>query len=146
MDESSGASSGTSHQLSQGMHSQTSRGNSNNWSHNVQPQARKVLKPEEVMQLPERMAITFAPNVPPVLTNLLRYYEEPHLGRRSGWLRRACAACATLVMSLVVFGGALLVASGLTDETDRVSRYSPQTHQPAWPQPGRIPYGRRNNY
>jgi type IV secretion system protein VirD4 len=148
MVESSGASGGTSHQFSQGMQSQTSKGDSYNWSRNVQPQARKVLKPEEIIQLDERLAITFAPNVPPVLTRLVRWYEEPNMGKGSGWILRAFAACATLVMSLMVFGGALLVAAAITDEANRMSRYDypPQIYQQQWPQPRRIPYGRRTNY
>jgi type IV secretion system protein VirD4 len=146
--ESRGTSGGTSHQLSKGMHSQTSDGNSYNWSPNVQLQARKALKPEEIIQLNERLAITFAPNVPPVLTRLVRWYEEPHMGKGSGWIHRAFAACATLAMSLMVFGGALLVAAAVTDEANRMSRYdyAPQIYQQQWPQPGRIPYGRRTNY
>ena len=46
-------------------------------------QARKLLKPEEVITLPPRCAITFTPGVPPVFTTLLRYYEEKHLGKWS---------------------------------------------------------------
>jgi hypothetical protein len=43
-----------------------------NWA----PQARRLLKPEEVAALPGRLAITFTPGAPPVLTKLVRYYEE----------------------------------------------------------------------
>jgi type IV secretion system protein VirD4 len=40
-------------------------------------QARRLLKPEEVTALPARLAITFTPGAPaPVLTRLVRYYEE----------------------------------------------------------------------
>jgi type IV secretion system protein VirD4 len=44
-----------------------------NWA----PQARRLLKPEEVTALPGRLAITFTPGAPaPLLTRLVRYYEE----------------------------------------------------------------------
>lgn len=43
---------------------------------NWQYMARKLLKPEEVMALPARMAITFTPGVPPLVTRLVRYYER----------------------------------------------------------------------
>jgi type IV secretion system protein VirD4 len=43
-----------------------------NWA----PQARRLLKPEEVAALPGRLAITFTAGAPPVLTRLVRYYEE----------------------------------------------------------------------
>jgi type IV secretion system protein VirD4 len=54
----------------------TSRGSSENW----QQQARKLLKPEEVSGLSPRTAITFTPGVPPLMTTLVPYYEEPKLG------------------------------------------------------------------
>lgn len=62
-----------------------SRTSNSNW----QQQPRKLAKPEEVIALPPRMAITFTPGVPPVRTWLLRYYEEKSLFRqRSGWSGR----------------------------------------------------------
>jgi type IV secretion system protein VirD4 len=36
---------------------------------------RRLLKPEEVMGLDERTAITFVPGVPPIISKLQRYYE-----------------------------------------------------------------------
>jgi type IV secretion system protein VirD4 len=44
----------------------------NNW----QQLGRKLLKPEEVTALSERVALTFAPGVPPICTRLVRYYEN----------------------------------------------------------------------
>jgi type IV secretory pathway TraG/TraD family ATPase VirD4 len=35
-----------------------------------------LLKPEEVTGLSERIAIIFAPGVPPIWTTLVRYYER----------------------------------------------------------------------
>lgn len=49
---------------------------SDNWSQ----QGRKLLKPEEILAMPQRNAITLVPGMPPIMTRLLRYYEEPNLG------------------------------------------------------------------
>lgn len=51
---------------------------STSWNENFNwaQQARKLLKPEEVVGLPQRTAITFTPGIPPLRTTLLRYYEE----------------------------------------------------------------------
>ncbi|QEG30317.1 Conjugal transfer protein TraG [Gemmata obscuriglobus] len=53
----------------------------------LQQQARKLLKPEEVVALDERTAITLTPGVKPIATTLVRYYEEP-LGNGAGRWRR----------------------------------------------------------
>jgi len=45
-------------------------------SDNWQQLGRKLLKPEEVTALSERVALTFAPGVPPICTRLVRYYEN----------------------------------------------------------------------
>ena len=61
-------------------------GRSRGWNTGLQQQARKLLKPEEVVALDERTAITLTPGVPPIATMLVRYYEEPP-GNRSRWRR-----------------------------------------------------------
>ncbi len=72
--ESGGTGSSTSWQASQqgSGSSSYSTSTSNNW----QQFGRKLLKPEEVAALPERVAITFTPGVPPIWTWLVRYYER----------------------------------------------------------------------
>ena len=112
---SGGTSSGSSYQYTQGAQSSSSRGSSGNSSSNWQQVARKLLKPEEIMALPPRTALAFAPNVPPVCSTLLRWYEEPWLGRKSGWLVRSMAACLTLVASLAFAATAVLSAAALTE-------------------------------
>jgi len=82
--ESGGTSRGESVQVSkqEGTSSRTTSWNRNdNWA----MQARKLLKPEEVVALPTRTAITFTPGVPPIWTTLVRYYEEPSLGKGRSW-------------------------------------------------------------
>jgi type IV secretion system protein VirD4 len=72
---SGGTSSGTSRSW-QETGSQGSSGRNAGSNDNWQQHARKLLKPEEVIALSPRTAITFTPGVRPVWTHLLRYYEE----------------------------------------------------------------------
>ncbi len=74
---------------------------SQNYSDNWQQQGRKLLKPEEVIALPPRQCITFSPGLPPLLTTLVPYFEEPWLYRR-GWFRRLAGSCG-LLMKAVCF-------------------------------------------
>ncbi|MGA2255444.1 MAG: type IV secretory system conjugative DNA transfer family protein, partial [Thermoguttaceae bacterium] len=81
--ESGGSSQGRSQQYSYnsfGDNSSRSWNTTSNW----QQQGRKLLKSDEVMALSPRMAITFAPGLPPICTQLTRYYE----GRPNSWGRR----------------------------------------------------------
>jgi len=71
---SGGTSRGTSYQS--GENGQRSTSHSSNQNDNWNQQARRLLKPEEVMALPERIAISFVPGVPPIRTRLVRYYER----------------------------------------------------------------------
>jgi type IV secretion system protein VirD4 len=111
--ESGGSSHGTSWQMSNGAQSQDSYSSSHNNNHNWSQQARKLLKPEEVQALPSRTAITFTPGVPPIWTTLLRFYEEPQLGKRRGWLQRWREATVTLVASGLLCGCACVLAAGM---------------------------------
>lgn len=70
---SGGTSSGTSEQMS--THGQYSTTHSNNKSDNWSQHGRKLLKPEEVLTLPQRACISFVPGRPPIMTCLVRYYE-----------------------------------------------------------------------
>src|SRR6516165_12767295 len=70
-------------------HESTSRsgGTNRGWSanDNWQQAPRELLKPEEVLALPPRLAITFpGGGTPPVLTRLVRYFEEPGLFKPAG--------------------------------------------------------------
>ena len=70
---SGGTRSGKSHQTaSPGQNVSHSSNANQNW----QFLGRKLLKPEEVTALPDRVAITFTPGVPPLATRLVRYYEK----------------------------------------------------------------------
>jgi type IV secretion system protein VirD4 len=75
-----------------------------NWSQ----AARELLRPEEVLALDERAAITFAPGLPPIWTWLLRYYEG--MPRPAGWWHRA----KLFAGSCFYFFAAILVAAALT--------------------------------
>jgi type IV secretion system protein VirD4 len=81
---SGGTSSGRSRQTSdQGNQGSTSY--SVNTSDNWQQSGRRLLKPEEVLVLGERTAITFTPGIPPLRTTLVRYYEKGFRDGRELW-------------------------------------------------------------
>lgn len=92
---------------------------STSWNENFNwaQQARKLLKPEEVVALSPRTAITFTPGIPPLRTTLLRYYEEKNLGSTpSRWRRLRTKAevwlSAGALLSLAILIG-VQVASRL---------------------------------
>ncbi len=108
---SGGTSSGTSHQTSsKGDGSSTRSTNENsNWSQ----MGRKLLKPEEVLALDKRTAITFTPGVPPIWTTLVRYYEESLVDRQPGRLERLRAAAWVVVKSASLLFVAYWIAMSL---------------------------------
>jgi type IV secretion system protein VirD4 len=91
--DSGGRSYGGSSQWSEGTQPTTGGGSNYGSNANWGQQARKLLTKDEVLSLPPRTAITFVPGMRPIMTTLLRYYEEkPSLWRRPGLIRRALDA------------------------------------------------------
>lgn len=119
--DSGGTNSGVSYSATQGAHPQSSSGSSSGSSTGWQQQARRLLKPEEVMMLPPRTAITFTPGVAPVCTTLIRYYEEKNLGRRDGRVSRFCKALMTFVAATVWCVVMLVLAAALTQFVNDVT-------------------------
>jgi type IV secretion system protein VirD4 len=66
------------------------------------------LKPEEVLALDHRTAITFTPGIPPLRTVLVRYYER---GFREGW--RALARLKVVFLSILTFAAAVMIVMAL---------------------------------
>ena len=122
---SGGTSTGSSRQYSS--NSGGSGSSSENQNENWQQHARKLLKPEEVMALPDRTAITFTPGVPPVCSTLVRYFEESKLGQWSGGLERANNAVKIFLGSAVLLGAAVVLAIALAGGKGRAT-----TQQPAF--------------
>jgi type IV secretion system protein VirD4 len=104
--ESGGTSRGTSSQTSRNG-TETSQGRSHNSNENWQQQVHKLLKPDEVMALSPRTAISFTPGYRPIWTTLLRYYEEKNLTRPRSQVVDAVRALACSL--LAVLGGAVMV-------------------------------------
>jgi len=78
---------------------------------------RKLLKTEEVLQLPEDQAVIFTPGVAPILGTLLRYYEAPEFlppGKlpRMRLMRKVAAVFLFLLGLAGVIGFALDVSAG----------------------------------
>lgn len=97
---SGGTSSGKS---SQGSKEGTNYSYSTNISENWQQLGRKLLKPEEVTGLHERVAITFTPGIPPVWSWLVRYYEKAFKNKQGIGLWKCLidATCLFLWMAMM---------------------------------------------
>ena len=108
---SGGTGSGISRQMSGKGESSNTR--SNNENSNWSQMGRKLLKPDEVLGLSERIAITFTPGVPPIWTTLVRYYEESLVGKQAGFVDRFRAAAWMVVKSAALFGMAYWIAVSL---------------------------------
>lgn len=119
---SSGTSGGTNWGWSEGTQgsSNNSGGSNRGWNtgESWQQAPRELLKPEEVLALPPLTAITFpGGGVPPVVTRLVRYFEEPRLAELAnggGFFSRVRAACRTLVCSAIILGAGIVLAAILT--------------------------------
>ena len=89
---------------------------SSNASDNWAQQGRKLLKPEEVLALSDRIVITFTPGVPPIWTTRIRYFEERNLARQPGrWERfkaMANVVSGSLILLLIMAGFLVMVCSG----------------------------------
>lgn len=107
----SGSSHGTGTQT---MHPGSSVNKSVNHGINVNQTARKLLFPDEILRLPEDLAIVFHKNMPVILSRLVRYYNAPEF--RSGWLAKprglgpvamvqaAFTLAASLMLAVMVAG------------------------------------------
>jgi len=82
----------------------SSKGESWGESENWQFHGRALLKPEEVIALNPRLAVTFAPGVRPICTALTRYYEGPagKAPSRLTRLRTAAEVWVTAVLMLSI--------------------------------------------
>jgi type IV secretion system protein VirD4 len=100
----------------QGSNQGTSYSSSSNENDNWAQQGRKLLKPEEILALSDRIAITFTPGVPPICTTRIRYFEEPNLTRQPGrWERfkaMANVVSGSLILLLIMAGFLVMVCSG----------------------------------
>jgi type IV secretion system protein VirD4 len=112
--ESGGESSSTSYDP-QG---QASRSVSSNTGWNASETARKLLKPEEVLALPERQAVVFTPEIPPFISRLVRHYEaefQTAPGMNDGSERRQLARwCIGFALISVAAAGLMLWALATT--------------------------------
>ena len=110
---SGGTSTGKSWQSSDQSSSYSTSSNANdNW----QQHGRKLLKPEEILGMSDRIVISFTPGVPPIWTTRIRYFEEPNLARQpGGWERfKAMANVVTgsWILLLVMVGFLAIVCTG----------------------------------
>jgi type IV secretion system protein VirD4 len=96
---------------------------------------RELLKPEEILTLPPRTAITFpGGGTAPVCTNLVRYFEEPGLFKpaRGGLFARMREAVKTLFGSAAMLVAGIILAILLTQA---VNAQAAKQQQSQWQQP-----------
>jgi type IV secretion system protein VirD4 len=112
--DSGGTNDGGNRGESMGAQPSISKGSSWGTNSNWAQQARRLLKPEEVVALPARTAVTLTPGVPPIRTTLTRYYEEqsPGSGRRNHLLRTA-EVWMTAILLLATAAAAGLAMAGM---------------------------------
>jgi type IV secretion system protein VirD4 len=79
---SGGESGGGSIQATEGGRDGASHGRSWNANRNWNQAGRELLKPDEVLALDPRTAIIFTPGMRPIMTRLIRWYEEKWLKKR----------------------------------------------------------------
>jgi type IV secretion system protein VirD4 len=126
---------------------------SSNTGYGAQETGRRLLKPEEVLGLDERLAVVFAPQAPPFVTRLVRHYEpefrsRPKRSRLSNlWLAGKCtllaAASVGLVSALVVVGVSRWETNRTTAPPPPVQKYVPAAKMvaPVRPAPAEQPHG-----
>ena len=127
--ESWGTSSGESQQTPHLGQNNTTR--SWNTSSNSVQKERRLLRPEEVMALIPRVAITFTPGVPPIMTRLVRWYEKGFVVGRLAYFRQGLLV---VLLSLLFFAAALGAAYVMTN-TSGVTGTPSVANQPVWRNP-----------
>lgn len=109
-------------------HASYSVSKNSNW----QQHARRLLKPEEVLTLHPRIAITFTPGVRPIMTRLMRYYEEPWLKARPSVRNSLRESLVMFLKCCFVFGVLASVLIGmcfllkLRDDASKTQPFAPQ--------------------
>jgi type IV secretion system protein VirD4 len=83
-----------------------STGASDNWNQS----GRALLRPDEVMALSERIAITFTPSVAPIWSEMIRWYEERTT--LPGWQERLWAGVKMFAGSILILAVATMLALG----------------------------------
>lgn len=108
---------GTSYSRSTGGNGQSQTGqHSTSSTTSYSEMARRLLKPEEVIRLPEDMVIIFHRNLPPILASLVKYFEAPEFRKRgmAGSWRLGFDVFFTSLSALLV--GLMLLAFSITVE------------------------------
>lgn len=105
-----GGTSRTKNRDPQGLETSSAASN-DGWS--VSETGRRLLRPEEILTLPERTAIVLSRTTKPIFTRLVRYYERAFRGAPGLWPRRrdrAWAWCLALFVATLALMVALYAA------------------------------------
>lgn len=105
-------------------------------SYTLSPLGRAVIRADEVIRLPEGMAIAFHKNLPMLLIRLLRYYDAPEF-RRGGTGRSRSTGLYALFVSLLALGLSLCFASAAVFSPRPAVATQPAA-SPAFPAPSPV--------
>jgi type IV secretion system protein VirD4 len=105
--------------------------------------ARRLLKPEEVLTLPDDLTLIFHKNLPVIPARLVKYYNAPEFRRRwLGFGARGTARPRRLGLVACFLAAVILLASAFV--TQLALSFDPPQPGPQWP--GRGGYGQRRAY
>ena len=85
-------------------------GSSSNRNQNWSQVARRILKLDELMVLPERVAIVFTPGIPPLWTKLVRYYEPDFKDASKFWFKVEMFVSAVFLLGVSI-GLAVMIST-----------------------------------
>ena len=125
---------GTSKQTSDNGSSSSGYSTSETENYNWAQHGRRLLKPEEVLALSQRVAIVFAPGIPPLWVMLVRYFEESFPAREPSQSdrKKTMAKTVSIAASLLVMtlGAAKLVYEKSSNECRPAPRHFHYRQQP----------------
>lgn len=104
----------------------------------VSEMARRLFKPEEIIRQPEDLTIVFHRNLPPILGQLVKYYEAPEFRDGGTGSSRSLGRAAGLVaLALLLAGGCLLSWAATLPQPQPVPARRPLAHRTARYRPSR---------
>lgn len=103
--------------------------------HNIAEQARRVIRPEEWLVLPESVAVIFHKNRPPIVAEMVRHFNAPEFARggtgRSRGLGVLAVAASLLILAASLSFAGLMLALPSADTLRLASFPSRRERRPA---------------
>lgn len=97
-------------------------------SSDLRQQSKELLRPEQVLCLDQRLAILLTPGLRPLITRVVRYFEEPNVFTAPSWWNRVKSACRVFIASAVLLMIVAALAVFLTLVVKFAIEDQPQFH------------------